>query len=78
MLVKHKHRLEAEKERALAGRQTEAMPGYMRPTAASRHAAVHGGSSLGESLVVHKSRLERERDAAMEAAKPRPKARVCS
>lgn len=80
MLLKHKSRLEQEKEKALQAKQagksdTAVTPGYMKATAASRHAAAHG-SSLAESLLLHKSRLEREREAAIEAAKPRTKARV--
>lgn len=75
MLRKHKSRLELEKEKALANKQSNALPRYMRPTAASRHAAAQG-TSLADSLLVHKSRLEREKEAALEAAHPRGKAKV--
>lgn len=39
----------------------------MRPTAAFIHATANT-SGLGDTLLVHKSRLEREREAALEAA----------
>ena len=78
VLLKHKSRLELEKEKALANKQSNSLPGYMRPTAASRHAAAQG-ISLADSLQVHKSRLEKDKEAAMEAAQPRGKGKVnCS
>ena len=75
MLRKHKSRLELEKEKASANKQASALPGYMRPTAASRHAATQAGS-LADSLQIHKSRLEKDKEAALEAANPRGKPKV--
>ena len=77
VLRKHKSKLELEKEKAAAHSQNSALPGYMRPTAASRHAAAQG-TSLADSLQVHKSRLEKEREAALEAGHPRGRAKVRS
>ena len=76
VLTKHKPRLQLETEAAkdaaaaakLAASKESQLPSYMRPTAAFRH-ATSDTSSLGENLVVHRSRLERDRDAAKEAAK---------
>ena len=76
VLTKHKSRLQLEKEAAAdaaaaakpAPARESQLPSYMRPTAAFRH-ATSDTSSLGENLVVHRSRLERDRDAAKEAAK---------
>ena len=76
VLTKHKSRLQLEKEAAKdavaaakpAPSKENQLPSYMRPTAAFRH-ATSDTSGLGENLVVHRSRLERDRDAAKEAAK---------
>ena len=78
LLVKHKSRLELEKEKAKSGSHASnsIQPGYMRSTAAFRHATQANTGPLEESLVVHKSRLERERDAAIDAPRSRVKAKV--
>lgn len=64
----HKSRLQTEKDAAAAARRAgddpyAPLPGYMRPTAAFRHA--HPTEPLGASAP-HRSRLEREKAAARE------------
>lgn len=77
---RHKSRLELEIEKAvqarLTGKSDSAVnPGPKRRTTAARHAADHS-SGLTESLLVHKSRLERERDAVLQAKQERPPPKV--
>lgn len=78
ILIKHKSKLEVEKEKAKAANQpaNESQPRYMRSTVASRYATQANKGSLEDSLTVHRSRLERERDAARRDPKPRLRAKV--
>ncbi|KAK9908000.1 hypothetical protein WJX75_001302 [Coccomyxa subellipsoidea] len=68
----HKSRLEREREEAAARRaevsaagQEKPLPSYMRATKAS--IAMKKEGSLGDDMKVHKSQLERDRDAALAA-----------
>ena len=70
VLRKHKSRMQLEKEASVAGQaggRENVVPSYMRPTAAFRH-ATSNNTSLGDTLVVHQSRLEKEKAAAAKQA----------
>eukprot|EP00891_Asterochloris_glomerata_P004646 jgi/Astpho2/4646/Aster-x0208 len=73
-LPKHKSRLEQEKDAAKAAQMTagpsKPLPSYMRPTSASQAMKKGAEVDLG-SLPKHKSRLEREKEAAIVSASSR-------